>query len=86
MGGPVVVHPRPPEAKSGGTADALFLDMVMLLVLWVVTSVVFCLAFLGVAARRVPRINEPVTVGTEADLPDQEHVAASSASLASQLS
>ena len=55
-----------PGLPSGGTRNAAFWGMAMLLVFWVLTSLVSCLAFLGLAARPVPRMDEPMASGTEA--------------------
>jgi hypothetical protein len=48
--------------------------MALLLVFWVLTSLVSCLAFLGAAARPVPRIDEPMVSGTEAGLQRESDV------------
>lgn len=47
-------------------AECCIWGMAMLLVFWVLTSLVSCLAFLGLAARPVPRMDEPMASGTEA--------------------
>ena len=49
-------------------AECCICCMAMLLVFWVLTSLVLCLAFLGAAARPVPRMDEPMVAGTEAGL------------------
>ena len=51
-----------------GTANAVFRPMAILLISWVSASMVCCLAFLSVAARPVPRMNEKMASGSATTL------------------
>ena len=48
--------------------------MTILLIIWVCGSMALCLAFLGAAARRVPRLDEQMAAGAEAALGQQTAV------------
>ena len=48
-----------------GTASASFGPMAILLISWVCASTAFCLAFLSVAARRAPRVDEQMAAECE---------------------
>jgi hypothetical protein len=45
--------------------------MAILLIIWVFASMALCLAFLSVAARRVPRMDEQMAAGGEAAMRQQ---------------
>jgi hypothetical protein len=57
--------------EQRGTRDAVVWRMAIMLISWVCTSVVLCLAFLGAAARPIPRFDEGMAAASTAGLPQQ---------------
>ena len=63
--------------------NAAFSRMAILLISWVCTSTAFCLAFLSVAARPAPRMEEQMAAGCEAALRQEPGVVLEKAKTAS---
>jgi hypothetical protein len=60
VGGAVQTRPCKGGQVGQGTPNAAFWPMTILLICWAGISSVFCLAFLSVAARPAPRLDEQI--------------------------